>query len=344
MYKYSIEYAYYGTMGAHVVSMGNDQLKAERVLDWNLGTDISLFNERLDISLNLYRQNTKDMMLSINLPPSVGMENTMDNLGEKVNQGYEVSVSAQIIRTNDVAWRVSVNNSRTWDKIKKISNALKRNNDVNRDSTGLVAPKIQLEEGESSEAIYAVRSLGIDPATGQEIFIKKDGTRTFEYDPRDKVALGSAIPKFEGSLSTYFTYKRVSLNMAMNFTFGGYIYNTTRAGKIENIDPRGNVDKRTFTLRWEQPGDIVDYARIDDVSRNTFIHSERFVEKKNEVYISSLGIMYDINPKWVKRVGLQKLLVGVTFSDVLRISSVKYERGTAYPYMRGFNFTISPTF
>ena len=132
--------------------------------------------------------------------------------------------------------------------------------------------------------------------------------------------------------------------MAMNFTFGGYIYNTTRAGKIENIDPRGNVDKRTFTLRWEQPGDIVDYARIDDVSRNTFIHSERFVEKKNEVYISSLGIMYDINPKWVKRVGLQKLLVGVTFSDVLRISSVKYERGTAYPYMRGFNFTISPTF
>ena len=344
MYKYSIAYAYYESMGAHVLSMGDDKLKAERVLSWNLGADISLFNERLDISFNLYKQNTKDMMLSINLPPSVGISSTMANLGEKVNKGYEISVSAQLIRKDDIAWRVSVNNSRTWDKLKKISNALKRQNDVNRDSTGLVAPKIQFEEGESSESIYAVRSLGIDPATGKEVFLKKDGTRTFIYDPQDKVAMGSAIPKFNGTLSSYFVYKRLSLNIAMNFTFGGYIYNSTRAGKIENIDPRVNVDERALTLRWEKAGDIVDYIKIDRDENNTYAHSERFVEKKNEVYISSLGIMYDINPDWVKKIGLRKLLVGVTFSDVLRISSVKYERGTSYPYMRGFNFTISPTF
>lgn len=86
----------------------------------------------------------------------------------------------------------------------------------------------------------------------------------------------------------------------------------------------------------------MDYAKIDRTYG--FSHSERFVEKKNEVDITSIGVMYDVNPDWVKRIGLKKLVLGVQLSDIGRISTVKYERGTSYPYMRGFNFTISPTF
>ena len=139
-----------------------------------------------------------------------------------------------------------------------------------------------------------------------------------------------------------FAWKSVSVNMALSYTWGGDIYNSTRAAKIENIDYRVNVDKRAFTERWKKAGDVVDYIRIDP--NMPYNHSERFVERQNELYLSSLGINYDVNPSWVRRIGLKKLMVGVTFSDVLRLSTVKYERGTSYPYMRGFNFTISPTF
>lgn len=343
IYKYRIENVYSSSIGAIPASMGNDQLKAERQLQLNFGVSASFLNERLDITFDIYRQQTKDMMLDISMPPSAGITSTKANLGEKINTGYDWSVSAQVIRTNDIFWRITLNSSHTKDKIKKISNALKRQSDRNRDTTYLVtSPKIQFEEGESADAIYAVRSLGIDPATGKEVFIKKDGTRTFNYDPQDKVALGSATPKFNGNVTTSFTYKRVSVNVAMNFTLGGYIYNTTRAVKIENINPKQNADKRAFTQRWKQEGDIVDYIKIEPTG--VYAHSERFVEKKNELNISSLGIMYDMNPGWVKKIGLKKLMVGVQFSDVARISTVKYERGTSYPYMRGFNFTISPTF
>ena len=54
--------------------------------------------------------------------------------------------------------------------------------------------------------------------------------------------------------------------------------------------------------------------------------------------------MWEIKREWVKKIGLNKLRIGIGFSDVLRISTVKYERGTTYPYSKGYNFTISPTF
>lgn len=63
-------------------------------------------------------------------------------------------------------------------------------------------------------------SLGIDPATGQEIFIKKDGSYTFSYDVKDKVALGNTIPYLEGAMTTSVGYKGFSISAAMSFTFG----------------------------------------------------------------------------------------------------------------------------
>lgn len=342
IYRYNVNNSYAGSIGARPSTMGNDELKAERQLQLNAGVNASFLSERFEVTFETYRQTTKGLLLDIAMPPSAGISETKSNLGEKVNSGYEWSVSGVPVRTDDIYWRVSLHSSHSKGKIKKISNSLKRASESNRDSTNYVAPKIQLEEGESDDAIYAVRSLGIDPATGQEIFIKKDGSRTFKYDPQDKVALGSKTPKFEGSLSTSFTYKRVSLNVALSFTFGGYIYNSTRASKIENIDPKANVDKRAFTERWKNPGDVVDYIKIDRTFG--FAQSERFVEKKNEVSFTSVSVMYDLNPNWVKRIGLRKLVLGVTLSDLGRISTVKYERGTNYPYMRGINFTVSPTF
>lgn len=124
----------------------------------------------------------------------------MANLGESENWGIEWSVSGQIIKKTDMFWRITLNGSKTRNKITKISSSLKRQNSENRDEVTLSSPKFQYEEGESQDAIYAVRSKGIDPATGQEIFIKKDGTYTFKFDPQDKVAVGISVPKMQGSI------------------------------------------------------------------------------------------------------------------------------------------------
>lgn len=342
IYKYDPQNTYYKGLGTIPSSMGNDQLKSQRTLSWNGGVALSVLDGRFDVDVNYYKQVSKDLLLSISLPPSSGITSVMANLGESANWGVEWTVSAQVIKKSDMFWRITVNGHHTENKIKKISNGLKRQSSLNRDSVSLQAPKLQLEEGESQDAIYAVRSKGIDPASGKEIFIKKDGSYTLKYDSQDKVAVGCTVPKMEGSIVTSFGWKGFSVNASFSYTWGGDIYNETRATKIENINYKENVDRRAFTERWKNPGDLVDYIKID--RSNAYNHSERFVERKNELYLSSLGFNYDINPQWVRKIGLKKLMVGVTLSDVLRLSTVKFERGTSYPYMRGFNFTISPTF
>ncbi len=341
-YRYNQDYNYYIGMGAVPITMGNEYLKWQTTINYNTGLTLEMLKNRLSINFDVYKQKTKDMLLSVSMPPSVGVISLMDNLGETSNWGYEWSVSGMPVKTQELYWRIGVSSHHTVNKLLKISNATKRQNDQAKGETNLTAPKLQFEEGESANAIYAVRSLGIDPATGNEVFVKKDGSYTFLYDVNDKVALGNTTPKFEGAITTAFGWKGISISAALSFTLGGDIYNSTRASKVENIDPQKNVDVRAFTERWGKAGDIVHYTNV--MNKKNYVHSQRFIERKNELYLSSLNISYELKPQWVKRIGLKKLLVGVGMSDIGRLSTVKYERGTSYPYARGYNFTISPTF
>ena len=336
-YKYNATYDSY--LGALPSAMGNDKLKSQRTLKWNGGVNVELFEGRLGVNVDFYKEASKDLLMAVSLPPSTGYNSVNYNLGESVNRGYELSISGH---TRDWGWSMSFGTSHTVNKIKKISNSLKNINAENRDKySTFTAPRIQLEEGESATAIYAVRSAGIDPATGKEIFIKKDGSYTFTYDPQDKVALGNTIPKLHGTISTGVRWKNLSVFAGCSVTFGGDIYNVTRANKVENINVEDNVDRRAFTERWKQ---MDDYVMYPNVQRPTSGHTERFVERNNEFYLSSLSVSYNLEGDWLKKIGLKRLALGVGFSDILRVGTVKYERGTSYPYMRGYNFTISPTF
>jgi hypothetical protein len=139
-----------------------------------------------------------------------------------------------------------------------------------------------------------------------------------------------------------FRWKGFSFNISTTYTFGGDYYNTTLQNKVENIDPYHNVDVRAFTDRWKRPGDLSRYLSIAD---NEYPHyTQRFVERRNEIYISSLQFVYDFAPKAISRLGLRKLAVGIGLTDIGYISTVKFERGTSYPYCRGINLIFRPTF
>ena len=238
-------------------------------------------------------------------------------------------------------WRITWNTKHTVNRLTKISNSLKKQNEEAMNEKGLV-PAVQFQEGESQSVIYAVKSWGINPATGEEIFVKKDGSITNIYDVKDKVPLGDKTPKLEGSFYTILSWTNISVNAVLTYTLGGWIYNSSRATKVENIDPTQNVDVRAFTERWVKPGDVVAYPKGD--LNNQSVHSSRFVEKRNEIYLSAVNFSYALPVKWVKKLGMKRLALGIGISDILRLSTVRYERGTSYPYMRGFNFMISPTF
>ena len=340
VYQYDSKYQYVSGIGALPKQMGNPDLKWQRTFNNNFGITAAFLDNRFNLSFDFYSNTTYDMLMPVTLPPSVGTSSMNVNFGQMNNKGLDLSVSGQIIRTKDLFWSMTLTGGHVMDKIQKISDDIKDDITNPYDSS---KPKILLQEGGSQYDIFAMRSAGIDPATGKEIFIKKNGEYTYDYDEKERVAVGNTNPILQGSWMNTVRYKGFSVSIATSYTFGADYYNSTLQNKVENINAEYNVDRRVFTDRWKQPGDHTRFLGIG-TSTSTSMYSERFVEKRNELYISSIQVMYDFAPKAITRLGLRKLAVGFGLSDIAHISTVKFERGTSYPYCRGINLIFRPTF
>lgn len=96
-------------------------------------------------------------------------------------------------------------------------------------------PLPRYENGYSQTTIWAVRSMGIDPQSGREVFLTRDGQLTNEYSAIDQVPVGDTEPKFQGSVSTTFTYKGFSLTLAGQYHWGGQTFNQTLIDKVKML-------------------------------------------------------------------------------------------------------------
>lgn len=340
IYQYESDYDYYTGIGAVPVSMGNPGLKWQKKLSHNIGITAAMFDSRLNIDFNYYNNTTYDLLMPINLPTSVGVSSMNVNFGQINNSGVDFSISGRILNSTNWSWVMTLTGGHVMDKIQNISDVLK-GTEV-EDAYDSVKPNLLFTEGGSQFDIYAVPSAGIDPATGQEIFIKKDGSYTYTYDSDDRVAVGNTNPILQGSWINSVRYKGFTFSISTSYTFGGDYYNSTLQSKVEGINPRQNVDARAYTERWKNPGDLVRFLAIDNAKEE--VKSERFVERRNELYISSINLSYDFRTDWLERIGFKKLCIGVGMSDIGYISTVKFERGTSYPYCRAINLIFRPTF
>lgn len=343
MYQYLNDYEYKNGIGAIPVTIGNIDLTWERTMNYNVGIDLSMFDRRLNFTIDAYIRNTTDLLLNESKAPSTGVTQAKSNLGEMQNKGVEFQIDGYIFRSNDFHWRLATSGYMNRNKITKINTALEEINKENQaNSSFSLAPLPQYAQGESVTALKLVRSAGIDPATGKEVYIKRNGELTFDYDPADKVLIGDTEPVYTGTASTNVFWKGFSLYALFNFRMGAWIYNTTRVSKVEGSDPRYNADKRVFDDRWKQPGDNAIYKDIADTSRPK--QTDRFAEKENTLSLGSLNISYEFSEKLCKSIRLRNLRAGINFTDILRLSTVKIERGTDYLYSQGFEFYLSATF
>lgn len=343
MYKYDGSYAYGTGIGAIPVTIGNVDLCWERTMTYNVGFDFSMFDRRLNFVLDMYLKQTKDLLLDKSKSPSVGVTSAKENLGELQNKGIEFQVDGYIFRNRDFNWKLGMMGYINRNKITKISSALEEMNKENAVlSSNTTTPLPQYAEGESVTSLKLVRSAGIDPATGKEIYIKRNGEYTFDYDVADKVWIGDTEPAFTGSINTSLYYKGFSMYALFSMRCGAWVYNTTRASKVEGADPKENADQRVFDDRWKNPGDVAIYKDIADTS--TPKQTDRFAEKENTLTLTSLNLTYEFSDKICQKLHMRNLRVGINFTDLFRLSTVKIERGTDYLYSQGFEVTLSTIF
>ena len=345
-FSYYQTQAYDNWIGAYLMTLPNDNLKWQKTQDYNIGVDVNLFN-RLSIRYDYYVQKTEDQLLALTIPPSMGFRSYMENLGSTENKGMELKLNAHLLYNPAdnrylSAFFSIANNS---NKLKKISNALKNYND---EVDGKIIagqtnrPQLHFIEGESMNAIWAVRSLGIDPATGDELYRTKDGQTTTEWKAENQVVCGDAMPKCTGTFGLNLDYKGIFMNMSFYYQLGGQIYNQTLVNRVENAYVGLNVDKRIYNAVWKQPGDIVDFSYSP---YKTTKPSSRFIQDLNELRFSILNVGYDFrHTTFLNRLKLAQLKVSFYMNDIFRVSTVKVERGLDYPFARTYSVSLQATF
>jgi TonB-linked SusC/RagA family outer membrane protein len=353
VFEYNIQNDYRFQLGASLQGYANPDLKWQQTIKNNLGIAAALFKGKLNVSVDLFSEITNNLILPLDVAPSTGFISYMNNLGATKNTGYELSVSAPIIqnRQRNIFWSVSFNTGHYKNIITKLSPAIEVLNKAN-DSAGVKqkSPLARFEVGESLSRIWAVRSLGIDPATGKEVFLKQDGSKTFTWDAADKVVCGDASAKFKGMFGSNFNYKGFTFNITLSFQYGGQLYNQTLVDKIENVDLRkNNADERVLTQRWKKPGDIASFKGLVADGTNglqTTYATSRFVMDDNYLEASSITVGYAFSPNmpWVRKARISAPRLFITQNNLFRFATIKTERGTAYPFSRSFSFGLSTTF
>ena len=340
-YEYNSDYVYDNGIGATPITIGNPDLKWERTLNWNVGLDVNLFNNRLDMTIDYYKKITDNLLLSVTKAPSVGVGEATENIGKIDNTGIEFRTRVIALRNQDWDWSLSLTASHNKNKIRQISNSLKAQNEKNNAEKSR-QPQPVYEEGQSISAVKAVQSGGIDPATGKEVYIGKDGRPTFTYDYNDKIVFGDSDPKVYGIFSSYLTYKGISLDFMLEYKLKSTVYNETLVTRVEGANPQNNADHRVFDSRWKKPGDYVKYKDIADQAIPE--QTSRFIEDEYTLSMRSLSLAYDFAPEIYQKLRLSRLRVEFMTNDLFHWSTVKQERGFDYPFARSFQFSISATF
>lgn len=340
-YNYAAGNNYVKGIGAIPKTIGNPDLRWERTLTSNVGIDLTMFKGRWDLTFDAYIKNTDDLLVNVTKAPSVGVASARENLGAIENRGVELRTRVVPISTKQLQWSISATYAYNKSKIKQISNALMSKNEENRNATGK-APLPIYEEGGSLTAVKVVPSAGIDPATGREVYIKRDGSYTFDYDARDKVTFGDESPLGQGSLSSYLTYKQWSASASFGYSFGGVVYNQTLVTRVEGANPKQNADERVFNDRWKKPGDYARYRNIADYS--TPQQTSRFVQVNNYLTLQSLSVAYEFTPWQIRKLGLTRMRLELLTNDLFYFSSIKRERGLDYPYARSVEMSVRFSF
>ena len=353
-FNYVTDNRYMNWTGAELGGLGNPDLTWQLTKEFNVGTEFGLWDNRVRGTFEYYIKNTNNLLSSMDMPLSMGFPSYRANIGEVKNNGWEASLQAYIIRdrARQFNWLIGGQLVYNKNKITKLSKAIKDQTEAfmmsdrieSNTDTGTGIQNL-FYEGYPQNAIYAVRSLGIDPSTGNELYLDKDGNFTDVWKESNKVYCGSADPKYRGNLNTMVQWKDFTLNASFGYYWGGKMYNSTLRDRVEvtlNTIAQRNVDERVLTSRWYQEGDVVFFRRLGATTSKA---SSRYVMDNNVLELQSVSLQYKLHNNWLmNHFKLQSAIFAVNMNDLIHWGTIRMERGTSYPFARNIQASVKLLF
>lgn len=294
-----------GIQGLVRGNIGNPELKWESVRKLSLGTDLSLFNERLNASLDVYENKTTDMITYETLNTPSGFDYIVSNSGTMNTRGFEIGLNSRLINTPDVKFDLGLNVSRYKNEVLDIPN--------DRIITQFGGATYITDEGQDANLFYGYKANGVYSTTAQAtsagllkrlengslmpfrggdvIFEDLNGDKIIDND--DRKVIGNPNPDFTGSLSASFSYKRLSISGLFNFSEGNDLYNGVR----QSLEKMSGYENQSAAInnRWIAEGQQTSIPRAtwgDPLGNASF--SSRWIENGSYIRFKTLVISYDI--------------------------------------------------
>lgn len=323
-------------------NFGNDQLRWEAQKKYDFGFDIGFLDNRINASLAYWVQDNDDIILRAPTPPSVGIPGNIinQNIGRVKGQGIEATIEATVIRTEKLRWNASFNLTTQQNEVL----ALVNNQDIVDGDYNII------RVGESLRAIYGFDYWGVNPAKGNPVYVKADGTLVenelsngsfYRFDPAnpgtrgelsslsfstDRKVLGSALPTWFGGLDNNITFGNFDANIFIRFSGGNLIMNRTR---IDLLEQAFNNNGTEILGRWqspENPGDgITPKLLLGQQNRVNLPNAAttRFVEKGDFVRLGNISLGYTMPKSVTDKLSIQNLRIFVQAQNALTFTGYK---------------------
>lgn len=296
--------------------LGNPDLSWEETATLDVGLDFRLF-DRVGVTFDYYHKNVKNLIYLKHLPAVTGYNRQTANNGKMVNQGFEVTVTPEIIKTKDLYWNLGFNLGYNKNEITELPDG----DELTTQATAV---------GYAHRTYYLREWAGVDAMTGTPLWFKlnEDGSKTVtgEYNEANRVLLDAVpTPKFNGAISTNLTWKGLSLNAIFTFAAGAKVYNGQRAGALDRDCGRNSQPPMRLAKgwsRWEKPGDIATHPQLKDAGNNgADRESTRYLENGDYFKLKSLSISYNLPKRWLDPLGLKAANLSVGGENLLTVTS-----------------------
>lgn len=348
---YSLSYPNAGVNGGLIGSLENRDLMWETNKNFNVGIDARLFN-RVSVGIEWYNRVTEDMLMNYPIAISLGFAGFDKNIGSMVNSGLEISLSGEVVKTQDFRWTLGLMGSTVKNKVLQLA-----------DKPEITLGNQIIKEGEEFRSFYLPRSAGVDPATGQQLYWvfdkDADGIPGEPYISAEtskatasRVICGSRIPDLYGSISNEFAYKGFDLSIMNTYSIGGHVLDGVYHGLMYPMY-QGNAI-HTHNLRaWTTPGQMTDVPLPKVGTTKSGVITDADLVSASYFSIKNITLGYTLPKKWVNNLNISNIRIAAVADNLVLFTHLKgmdpqfnFTGGTDYVYTptRTFSLSLDLTF
>ncbi|WP_288436984.1 SusC/RagA family TonB-linked outer membrane protein [uncultured Chryseobacterium sp.] len=290
----------------------------------DVGIDFGFLNNRITGSVEYYNRVTEDLIFPVPLPVSAGVpDNTISrNVGTMYNRGFEFSINADVIKTQNFTWNINANASTLKNQITELSNGI----------TEIINGTKKISVGHSIYDYWLRQWYGVDPADGSPLFLAADAyANTTAADIRtvngQKVTTnfnkakydysGTAIPDLFGSFGTSITYKQWSLSALFTYQLGGKTYDSNYAALMSSYSQGGALSTDILD-RWTTPGQITDVPALNSstYTSSNAGNSSRWLVSSDFLTFRQATLSYSFSPETLSQLGVSGLRILVSGENI----------------------------